>query len=360
MRKPFTPDTARAWVDVDLDSLVRNARSYAARVGVPLLPMVKADGYGLGAVAVSRALAETEPWGYGVATVDEGRELYANGILRPIVVFSPLMPAMIEYTNAIAARPVIGDLDGLRAWLGQGNGPFHIEIDTGLARSGFRWNDSELLAEVQTLLAEAAGWEGVFTHFHSAERDSAATGQQWLRLQESIAALGRRPQLVHAANSAAGAAGTLYSGDLARPGIHLYGGRVAGFDSIRVAALRARVAAVRRLAAGDTVSYEATWCVPNPTTIATLAIGYADGVSRRLSNGGAVELLGHRLRIVGRVTMDHLMVDAGDLPVAVGDVATLFGGIVSLDEQAALAGSISYELLTTLGSRLPRRYLPRE
>ncbi len=360
MRKPFTPETARAWVDVDLDSLVRNARSYAARVGVPLLPMVKADGYGLGAVAVSRALAEIEPWGFGVATVDEARELYVNGIVRPIVIFTPLAPAMIEYVNAVAARPAIGDLEALRAWLAQGAGPFHLEIDTGMARSGLRWDDPELLVETRNLLADAPGWEGVFTHFHSAEHDSVATGQQWLRLQDSIAALGRRPPLVHAANTAAGAAGKPYSGDLARPGIHLYGGRVAGLDSIRVAALRARVVAVRRLAAGNTVSYEATWCVPNPTTIATLAIGYADGVSRRLSNGGAVELLGHRLRVVGRVTMDHLMVDAGDLPVAVDDVATLFGGIVTLDEQAALAGTISYELLTALGGRLPRRYLPRE
>lgn len=360
MRKPFTPDTARAWVDVDLDSLVRNARSYAARVGVPLLPMVKANGYGLGAVAVARALAETEPWGYGVATVDEARELYVNGILRPIVIFTPLAPAMIEYVNGVAARPVIGDLDALRAWLGQGSGPFHLEIDTGMARSGLRWDDTAQIEEARNLLAEASGWEGIFTHFHSAERNSAGTGQQWLRLQGCIDALGRRPPLVHAANSAAGAAGKPYAGDLARPGIHLYGGRVAGFDAIRVAALRARVVAVRRLAAGDSVSYEATWAVPNATTIATLGIGYADGVSRRLSNGGAVELLGHRLRIVGRITMDHLMVDAGDLPVKVDDVATLFGGIVTLDEQAALAGTISYELLTALGSRLPRRYLPRE
>ncbi|MES2307113.1 MAG: alanine racemase [Gemmatimonadota bacterium] len=360
MRKPFTPDTARAWVDVDLDSLVRNARSYAARVGVPLLPMVKADGYGLGAVAVARALAEIEPWGYGVATVDEARELYVNGILRPIVIFSPLVPEMIEYVNAVAARPVIGDLDSLRAWLAQGSGPFHLEIDTGMARAGIRWDDAAMLGEARNLLAEASGWEGVFTHFHSAERNSAATGQQWLRLQGCIDALGRRPPLVHAANSAAGATGKPYSGDLARPGIHLYGGRISGFDSIRVAALRARVVAVRRLAAGDTVSYEATWGVPNATTIATLAIGYADGLSRRLSNGGACELLGHRLRIVGRVTMDHVMIDAGDLPVAIGDVATIFGGIVTLDEQAALAGTISYELLTALGSRLPRRYLPRE
>ncbi|MEP6589786.1 MAG: alanine racemase [Gemmatimonadota bacterium] len=360
MRKPFTPDTSRAWVDVDLDSLVRNARSYAARVGVPLLPMVKADGYGLGAVAVAQALAETEPWGYGVATVDEARELYVNGIVRPIVIFSPLVPAMVDYVTAVAARPVIGDLDGLRAWLDLGTGPFHVEIDTGMARSGFRWDDAECLLAVRDLLADAAGWEGVFTHLHSAERDSAATANQWNRLQDAIAALGRRPAMVHAANSAAGAAGSAYCGTLARPGIHLYGGRVAGFDSVRVAALRARVVGVRRLAAGDTVSYDATWRVPNPTTIATLAIGYADGVSRRLSNGGAAELLGQRVRVVGRITMDHLMLDAGDLPVAVGDVATLFGGIVALDEQAALAGTISYEVLTTLGSRLPRRYLPRE
>jgi len=360
VRKPFTPDTARAWVDVDLDSLVRNARSYAARVGVPLLPMVKANGYGLGAVAVSRALAEINPWGYGVATVDEARELHVNGITAPIVIFTPLMPTMIEYVTAVAARPVIGDLEALRAWLERGSGPFHLEIDTGMARSGIRWDDVAMLAQARDLLADAADWEGVFTHFHSAETDPPTTGTQWRRLQDAIAALGRRPPLVHAANSAAGAVGTTYSGDLARPGIHLFGGQVAGLDPIRVAALRARVVAIRRLAAGESVSYDATWCAPGATTIATLGVGYADGVSRRHSNGGAVELLGHRLRIVGRVTMDQLMVDVGELPVSVGDVATLFGGIVTLNEAAALAGTISYELLTALGSRLPRRYLPRE
>ena len=114
--------------------------------------------------------------------------------------------------------------------------------------------------------------------------------------------------------------------------------------------------AVRRVGAGEPVSYDASWSAPHPTTVATLAIGYADGVPRSLSNGGAVELLGRRMRIVGRVTMDHTMIDAGDLPVSVGDVATVFGGIVSLDEQAALAGTIAYELLTSLGQRVRRRY----
>ena len=360
MRKRITPDTARAWVDVDLDAVVRNARSFIAATGVPVLPMLKADGYGLGALMIARALAEVEPWGYGVATIDEARELHVNGIVRPVVVFSPLVPAMIEFTNAVAARPAICDVESLQAWLQQGAEPFHLEIDTGMGRSGIPWNDSEALMAVRNLVSDAAGWEGIFTMFHSAERDPIATSEQWERFKAAIAALGRRPALVHAAASAGGTYGGRYAGDVTRPGIHLYGGRVAGLDSVPVAALRARVVAVRRLAAGATVGYDATWRAGKPATIATLAIGYADGVHRRLSNEGTVELLGSRVRIVGRVTMDHLMIDAGDLPVAIGDVATLFGGLVTLDEQAALAGTISYELLTALGPRLPRRYLNHE
>jgi alanine racemase len=356
MRKRLTPDTARAWVDVDLEALVRNARSYIVATGVPAIPMLKADGYGLGALMVARALAEVEPWGYGVATVDEARELHVNGIVRPIVVFTPLVPRMIEFINAVAARPTICDIEALHAWLEQGSGPFHIEIDTGMSRSGIPWDDAHALDAARNLVSDAAGWEGILTMFHSAERDPAATALQWKRFNGAIAALGRRPALVHAAASAAGAYGSAYAGDATRPGIHLYGGRVAGLDSVPVAAVRARVVATRRLPAGASVGYDATWTSPNQTTIATIAIGYADGVHRQLSNGGAVELLGQRVRIVGRVTMDHLMVDVGDLPVAIGDVATLFGGIVTLEEQAALAGTVSYELLTALGPRLPRRY----
>lgn len=356
MRKRQTPDTARAWVDVDLDALVRNARSFAAATGAPLLPMVKADAYGLGALPVARALAEVEPWGYGVATLDEARELFVNGIVRPIIVFTPVTAPMIDFVNALTARPNVADLEGLRAWLARGVGPFHLEIDTGMGRSGLRWDDPHALAEARNLLADATGWEGVFTTFHSAEHDPAVTALQWKRFHDAVAALGRRPRLVHAGASAVGAYGSTYAGDLARPGIHLYGGRVVGLDTVPVAALRSRVVAVRRLPTGEGVGYDSTWRAPNPTHVATLSIGYADGVHRRLSNGGAVELLGQRVRVVGRVSMDLTVVDIGDLPVSIGDVATVFGGIVSLEEQAALAGTINYELLTSLGPRLPRRY----
>jgi alanine racemase len=353
---PFTPETQRAWVDVDIDALVRNARSYQGRVGVPLLPMVKANGYGLGALAVVRALAPLEPWGWGVATVEEARELHLAGVVTPLVVFTSLLPSEIDRHRGIAARPVIGDLDALAAWTAASADPFHLEIDTGMNRAGLRWDDTPALQAAANLLANASGWEGAFTHFHSAGRDAAATAAQWQRLGQALERLGRRPALVHAANSAGGGHGRDYAADLTRPGIHLYGGAVPGLDTVPVAALRARVVALRTVPAGESVSYDATWTAPAATTVATLAIGYGDGVPRHLSNAGEVELLGRRVPIVGRVTMDQTMVDVGDLPVAIGDVATIFGGLVSLDAQAARAGTIGYELLTSLGPRLPRRY----
>lgn len=356
MQPPITPDTQRAWVDVDLDAVVRNARSYQHKVGVPILAMVKADAYGLGAVPVARALAGDGVWGFGVATVEEARVLHRAGIVSPILVIAPAAPSQLAAFREVAARPSIASRELLEHWMAGGGGPFHLEIDTGMHRTGVMWHQEDALRAIGRLLAGRADWEGIFTHFHSAGHDHAATTEQWQRLHHAIELLGHRPPVVHAANSAAGAWGAAFAGDLARPGIHLYGGAVPGLDTVAVAAFRARVVAVRRVHPGDGVGYDLTWRAPHPTTIATLAAGYADGLPRNLSNTGAVELLGHRLRLVGRVSMDSCAVDAGDIPVTVGDVATIFGGRVSLDEQAALAGTIPYELLIRLGPRLPRRY----
>jgi alanine racemase len=165
---------------------------------------------------------------------------------------------------------------------------------------------------------------------------------------------------VHAANSAAALRGRAYAGDLVRPGIFLYGGDAGGPPPRAVAALRARVVAVRRVQAGDTVSYGGEWRSDRPQVIATVGVGYADGVHRAAAVAGTperrVELHGRTVPVVGRVTMDMTMVAAGDLPVSVGDVVTVFGERVSLDEQARAAGTIPYELLTSLGPRVPRRY----
>nr|MBA3522736.1 alanine racemase [Gemmatimonadales bacterium] len=213
-------------------------------------------------------------------------------------------------------------------------------------------------------LKDAVGWEGVFTHFHSVEADPESADVQWERFQGALGRLPHRPPLVHAANSAAALRGQCYAGDLVRPGIFLYGGAAGGADPRPVASLRARVLAVRTVAAGDTVSYGATWRSAQPTTVATLGVGYADGFLRAARSGErdarpprTVELGGREVPVVGRVTMDMCMVAVDDGVVAAGDVATMYGGIVSLDAQAAAAGTVSYELLTALGARVIRRYL---
>lgn len=356
MTESITPDTQRAWVDVDLDALVANARAFHSLVRAPLLPMVKADGYGLGAVAVARALERVDPWGYGVATVGEGAVLRQAAIGRPILVFSPLLPDAVAGCLSEDLRPCLGDLAAVEAWIARSAAPFHLEIDTGMRRSGIPWDDAESLSRVADLVAMAPGWEGIFTHFHSAETDIAATRLQWARLHEVIAALGLRPRFVHAANSGAGVADLGLGADLARPGIYLYGGRVAGHTPHPVAALRGRVVALRRIARGDTVSYGATWAAEHATTIATVAFGYGDGLPRSLSNVGRIELDGATHPVAGRVTMDLTMVDVGEAPIRIGDVATAFGGLISLDDQANAAGTIGYELLTDLNARVVRRY----
>jgi alanine racemase len=358
----FTLDKARAWVDVDLGALVANARTLSGLTGSRLLPMVKANGYGLGAIAVARALEPLEPWGYGVASVEEGAALRSAGIGRPLLVTSPLLEGAIDAHLAHDLRPSIGDLEALGAWCGRSARPFHVEIDTGMARAGFRWNDGPALAAAAELLRDARGWEGVYTHFHSADSDPASAASQWERLCGVVAALPRRPGLLHAANSAGALCGRAYAGDLIRPGIFLYGGRAGATAPLPVAALRARVVAVRRVAAGDPVSYGATWHAARETTVATLGLGYGDGFLRASREQSPalpprlVELGGALVPVVGRVTMDMTMVDAGDTPVGRGDVATIFGGRVSLDQQAAAAGTIAYEMLTALGARVPRRY----
>ena len=349
-------DGARAWVDVDLSALLANARTVMGRSGARLLPMVKANGYGLGAVRVAHALDALDPWGFGVATPGEGAELRAAGIERPVVVFTPLVPAWREACLAAGLTPVIGDARALSCWTPTGR-PFHVEIDTGMDRAGVRWDDADSLEALRAALRDGAACEGVLTHFHSAETDPAACELQWQRFRAVVASLPTRPALVHGANSAAALRGSAYAGDVVRPGIFLYGG-AAGASPLPapVAALRGLVVAVRRIAAGDSVSYRATWTAARATTIATLALGYADGVLRSLSNRGAVELGGRVRPIVGRVTMDMTMLDMGDAHAEPGDVATLFGGRVTLDEQAAAAGTIAYELLTALGRRVERRY----
>jgi alanine racemase len=235
-----------------------------------------------------------------------------------------------------------------------------VEIDTGMSRAGVRWDDRASLDALRSALAQAPGWEGVFTHFLSAESDTDTTVRQWDRFQEVVQSLPRRPALVHAANSAAALRGRGFAADLVRPGIFLYGGGAGRLEPRPVAALRGRVVAIRSIAAGDTVGYGASWRADRGSVIATISVGYADGFPRTAPGGAltaarVVEVQGKLAPVVGRVAMDMCMAMV-EHDVTIGDVATIFGGLVTLDRQASAAGTISYELLTRLGSRVPRRY----
>ncbi len=355
----FSPDTQRAWVDIDLSALVANARTVAKVSGSRLLPMVKANGYGLGAVEIARALEAVEPWGYGLASLEEAGSLRSAGITRPLLVVTPLLPEWIPQFLELDLRPSIGDPAALQAWVSQSRRPFHIEIDTGMSRTGIRWDDRNALEAMRSTLATSPGWEGVFTHFLDAESNPATTVTQWSRFQQTLESFPRRPAIVHAANSAAALQGTRYAADLVRPGIYLYGGAAGDARPRPVAALRGRVVALRSLQPSDSVGYGATWRAEQECMIATLSVGYADGFPRSSADGGQrmrhVELNDQLVPIVGRVTMDMCMALV-ERPARVGDVGTIYGGLVSVDEQAENAGTISYELLTRLGPRVVRRY----
>lgn len=363
MTSPRAPDPAagHAWVEIDLDAVVANARAFADRAGCRLLPMLKADAYGLGATSVARALETVDPWGYGVATTGEGAALRRAGISRPILVFTPYASAEETAYHAADLRPTVGDWEALASWSRTGL-PFHLEVDTGMSRTGIRWDTGVPADAAAFLLAarESGAWEGAFTHLYAADNDPAVSAEQRARFAEWLDRMGGRPALVHVANSAAGLHGTAPGENLARPGIWLYGAEVGGERGRTVAVLRAPVVAVREVRPGEGVSYDATWIADHRTTVVTLGAGYTDGVPRSLSGRGEVELGGRVMPLVGRVTMDFLMLDAGEgnpAGVRPGDVATIYGRLVTIDRQAELAGTIPYELLTRLGSRVFRRYL---
>ncbi|HEY0527526.1 MAG TPA: alanine racemase [Gemmatimonadaceae bacterium] len=350
---------SRARVDIDLGALQRNGAALARRAGVPLLPMIKADAYGLGVKEVRETLESLDPWGYGVATVREGQELRSLGVMRPIVVFTPLLEE--DLSPALAARitPTLGFPHEIRAWQKAGGGPWHLSIDTGMSRAGIPWREISSIGK----LVQSMTPEGAFTHFHSAELDDGTMKAQESAFRTAIAELPTRPRYLHTDNSAAIARRARSEWDLIRPGIFLYGvgsGPGADIQPEAVVHVRAPVVEIRRLQPGDTVSYDATLRVDRESLIATLAIGYADGYPRALSGVGTALVRGSFAPIAGRVTMDMTMIDVTTVSCEVGDVATLIGRdgdvVLTVERVADDAGMSPYEVLTGLRSRVERSY----
>jgi alanine racemase len=377
--------TRRVWGEVDLGAIRHNTQVLcdAARPA-QLLAVVKANGYGHGAIEVARAAVEAGASWLGVATVWEGVELKGQrrSIGAPILVLSePTNRVAAEAVVARGLTPVVYTLsgiemlakavihDGARAPL-----PVHLKVDTGMHRVGCSPDDAIALAKTISSRDELV-LEGLCTHFAVAdEPDNPYTSGQIERFEAVLAALEAldlRPRLVHAANSAGLLAFPEARYDLARVGIALYGVPPAPALADRVPlrpalTIKARVAHVKWLDAGEGVSYGLRYRLPRRARIATVPVGYADGVPRNLGlTGGEVLIGGHRHPIAGTVTMDQLMVDVGDAEVEVGDEVVLIGSQSSSDGAAAEVtandwaerlGTIGYEIVCGIGSRVPRRY----
>lgn len=348
----------RAWIEVDLGALRRNAAAIAARAGVPILPMVKADGYGLGAARIARELDQDEPWGFGVATVAEGEELRRVGITRTIMIFTPLLAEDLDGAERANLVPALGTASTIKRWMPT-KMPWHLSIDTGMNRAGIKWDEVRGLSD---LLASCAP-DGAFTHYHSAELTDGTMEEQTRRFEEALNQIGPRPRWIHAENSPAIERCGQSRWSFARPGVFLYG--VNNLDPTElkaepVATLRGRIVEIRKTRDGETVSYDGTWTSKGSRRIATVPIGYADGYRRILGNKGVALVRGKRVSVAGTVTMDMTMFDVTDVPCQIGDVVTLIGrdgeDEITVNEIAKLGGISPYEVLTSLRARLPRRY----
>jgi alanine racemase len=367
-----TDARGRAWVDVSAEALKQNYRTVQEAVGegVRIIPMVKADAYGLGMARTIQALEPLGPWGYGVAAVAEGVRIRELGIRKPVAVLSPLPPG--SYRQAVEADLTVsvGSLQGLAtlkdaAMEADLPGRFHLEVDTGMGRAGFDWHRVEEWASaLGPLLEPPLVWEGCFTHFHSADqRDEGPTRSQWTRLQEVAQELSSQQEgaLLHACNSPGALRIPSFAGDAVRPGIFLYGG-LAG-DGLPppepVASVRARIVFLREAVTGSTTGYGSTYTAAGPERWASASIGYGDGLPRLLGNRGEALVAGRKVPIIGRVSMDVTVLDVTDVPnLKLGDVVTFIGREgdeeITVDDVADQAQTISYEVLTGLTQRLPR------
>jgi alanine racemase len=365
-------------VEVDLDAVRANTRALV-EVAHPaaLLAVVKADGYGHGAVPVARAALDAGASWLGVALVEEGIELRSAGIEAPILLLSEPPPAAASAVVAHELTPTVYTASGIealaKAVADAGNDvplSVHLKVDTGMHRVGCALDDALDLVDVIVGRPEL-DLEAICTHFAVAdEPEHPYTAEQVERFDELLGRLdaaGRRPRLVHAANSAGLLAHERAKYDLVRVGIALYGVPPAPVLSDRVAlrpvlSLRAQVSHVKQLGRGSRVSYGLRHELERDSCVATIPIGYADGVPRNLGvAGGEVLVHGRRARIAGTVTMDQLMIDAGDIAVEVGDEVVLLGAQgddeITAGEWAEHLGTIAYEIVTGIGTRVPRRYV---
>lgn len=364
------------WAEVDLSAIRQNIRAIRSRVGsrVKIMPAVKADAYGHGAVPVSLACLESGADALGVACIEEAIELREAGITAPVLILGCSDPSAADEIVRQGIAQMCCDLDCARALSEAAvrlatTAAVHIKVDTGMGRIGVRPEDTA--AFVGAILAlPGLSIEGVFTHFPTSdEADDAFTREQIGAFRTVVTGLrrfGLRGLTAHASNSGAILAYPEADFDAVRPGIMVYGyyPSASVVQSIRIRealSLKSRIVFLKEAGPGTSISYGRTYLLKRRSLVATLPIGYADGYSRGLSNNGEAAVRGVRVPVIGRVCMDQTMLDVTDAPgVDVGDEVVLYGGghdFLSVADIAERLGTISYELLCNISKRVPRVYL---
>jgi alanine racemase len=363
---------------VDLAAIRANVATLKAATRAEVMAVVKAGGYGHGLVESARAARAGGATWFGTATLDEALEVRAAGFTEPVLgwLWSPGENDTLR--NAIRAGIDVSvsspwQLDAVRAGAASVGvtARIHLKIDTGLSRNGSYVDDWPTLVE-SAAKAQAAGEVdavGVWSHFVYADEPGHPTIAKQIAAFRAALEVAERagvqPQVRHLANSAATLTLPEAHFDLVRPGIAMYGlspvPDPANSGLTAAMTLRAAISSVKRVRAGEGVSYGHVYTTSRETTLALVPLGYADGVPRSATNVGPVAINGGRYTVSGRVCMDQFVVDVGDLPVAAGDVAILFGpgldGEPTAGDWAAAVDTIHYEIVTRVGARVPRVYV---
>lgn len=363
-----------AWVEVDLNALRGNVAALLKQAGkAELWATVKANAYGHGAIEVAQVARAAGARGLCVALADEAHQLRLAEIDGPILVVSEQPATQHEQmlrddlSATLYNESTINDYAHTAARLGL-IGRVHLKVDTGMHRVGVRVEDALARAQ-QIRTSPSLHLEGVYTHFAAADLPQHnETQKQLIRFRDFVATLDQhslRPQYVHTANSSGALRLLDPTTDIVRVGIAMYG--IAPSNELEtemsafkpVLSLHARVSHVQHLAAGEGVSYGLRHKLDRASTIATLPLGYGDGIPRRLwSTGGEVLIFGKRCPIIGVVTMDQLMINCGNASIAIGDEAVLIGAqgneTITANQIATKLDTIGYEIVCGLNMRLPR------
>ena len=321
--------------------------------------MVKAFGYGHSAVPVAHAALEGGAGGLAVATLEEAIQLRGLVDSEQILVMGGLLPGQARAAAETGCSIAVSSRELAEA-LGQSDGqvPVHLKIDTGMGRFGCAPEDAPALAR---LIDESRGTRlaGTWTHFAKSESDPAMTRSQFELFLDTVSRFEVSPGMRHACNSAGSLNHPDFALDAVRCGIAIYGCEWPGMKP--ALALRAAVTHLKTVEKGATIGYGSLWTAPAPTRVATVAIGYADGVHRTRANRGYALVRGRRAPLIGMVSMDAITLDVTDIPgVVVGDHATLIGRdgdqMITAEVAAEWSSTISYEVLTSIGTRVGRRH----